>query len=293
MSTFYTVKQGCLKLGQLCAVLGLYLSATPHIVNKPAFVGGRAPANYVPNDDMIAVPVDVEMSFYEQHVQNDKNWAEKSVVQQQIRIWQENEIMAQRYGMDTTDNGAYAVPTSREKWEWLQRNYFRYLKRKGEEPLKEESRTMLRSWTSNDEVNSIDEMEAAFRATNKTAVSGRPLPTAIQERQVGNHKKFRFYFQPRIEQGLIIIRTTSRWADARAWIGVNGETEFNVQRTFDATKTRFMMNYYVHSGENLFAIDQHLVGNWSARATSTRVPASAGGADLEDRRFQFNYSSEF
>jgi hypothetical protein len=152
---------------------------------------------------------------------------------------------------------------------------------------------MIRSWTSNDEVNSIDEMEAIFRATNKTAVSSRPVPTAIQERQVGSTKKFRFYFQPRIEQGLIILRTTSRWADGRAWIGVNGETEVNVQRTFDSTNTRFMMNYYVHSGENLFAIDQHLVGPWSTRATSTRRPAQDGEAQVDNQTIQLNFNTAF
>lgn len=250
----------------------------------------RKPANYVPNDDVIAVPVDAEIGFYDKYVLNDQSWTDKSLVQRQIRIWQENELMAQQYGIDT-QSGSYYVPTSDEKWQWLSRSYFRYLRRKGEDPFKQEGKDMWRNWTASDEVNSIDEMEANFRATNKISAAGKPLPGAFREK-VAKTKRFKLNFQPRIEQGLIIVRATSQWFDARAWVAVNGETEVNIQRTF-STQTRVMMNYYVHSGEYLAVVDQPLIAGINARFTSSWDPENLDTNVQRNQTTQLFYAAEF
>lgn len=293
MSKFYTVFPGCRKFSQFMGLTILCLSASAHGPGATAkSSAGRRPANYVPNDDVIAVPVDAEINFYDKHVLNDKTWAEKSAVQRQVRIWQENETMAQQYGIDTQSPGSsYYVPTSNEKWAWLQRSYFRYLKKKGEDPFKQEGKDMWRNWTANDEVNSIDEMEAAFKATNHTTATGRPLPSALQEK-VTTGKRFKLNFQPRLEQGLIIVRASSAWVEGRAWLGVNGESEFNLQRTF-STQTRIMTNYYAHSGEYLASVDQNLGNGFSARFTSSWDPENADVNAKRNQTTQLNYVTEF
>lgn len=290
MSKFYTVLRHCRKLGQVIGIGALCFSATLAPEAQRKVSAGRRPANYVPNDDVIAVPVNAEIGFYEKHVANDKSWSDKSAVQNQIRIWQENELMAQQYGLNT-QSGAYYVPTSEEKWNWMQRSYFRYLKRKTEDPFREEPKNIWRNWTANDEVNSIDEMEARFRATSRRSVTGKALPSAFQEKSAKT-KKFKLNFQPRLEQGLIIVRATSQWFDARAWVAVNGETEVNVQRTF-ATQTRFMMNYYVHSGEYLTAMDQNIGYGFSARVTSSWNPNDVNVNAQRNQTGQLNYITEF
>lgn len=290
MSKFYTVWERCLKLRHVLGmgVLGVSMSVC---AQNPLCKAGRSPANYVPNDDVIAVPVNAEIGFYDKYILNDNSWSEKSQVQQQIKIWQENELMAQQYGLDTQSWGNYYVPSSDEKWEWLQRSYFRYLKKRGEDPFKQEGQDILRRWTANDEVNSIDEMEAVFRATNRrTTLTGKPLPPAFQEKTTKT-KKFRLQFQPRLEQGLIIVKATGP-IDARAWVGVNGETEFNIQKTF-ATQTRLMVNYYVHSGEYLAALDQNLGGGFSARFTSVWDPENADVNVQRNQTTQLRYAAEF
>ncbi len=253
---------------------------------------GRAPASYVPNDDVIAVPVSAEISFYEKHILDDKKWSEKSRVQQQVRIWQENELMAQRYGLDT-NSGAYFVPQQEEKWRWFQKSYFRFLTKKGEKPLQQEGQELIDSWVNTDEVDSIDEMEASFRATTRRSHTGRALPRALQERQVAKTKKFRFHFQPRVEQGLLILRAESEWFDARAWLGVNGESEFKLEREFKATGTRFMMNYYGHTTEYLANVDQRIHGGWSLRFTNSRDPDSSDPRRLDERKIQLRYGAQF
>ena len=282
------------KFRQLLAA-GLMLAAIPLAQDPIKEIVGREPANYVPNDDVIVVPVDAEMSFYEKHVLNDKVFSGKSQVQQQIKIWQENELMAQQYGLDTQSVGSlYYVPTNDEKFKVVQRSYFRYLQKKGEDPFKQEGQSIVRDWTANDEVNSIDEMESAFRATARRDGVGRPLPKAFRERQVAKTKKFRFNFQPRVEQGLIILRMEGPIVDVRAWVAANGETELNAERKFEATGTRFFVNYFAHEGRYLSVMDQNLMyPGLRARFTSTWDPDEQAPERANERRYQLLYSTAF
>lgn len=294
MSKFSTIWGYRPKFRQILA-LALMLAAIPISQDPIKEIIGREPANYVPNDDVIVVPVDAEMTFYEKHILNDKKFSNKSQIQQQIRIWQENESMAQQYGLDTQSIGSlYYVPNNDEKFKVVQRSYFRYLQKKGEDPFKQESQTVLRDWTADDEVNSIDEMEAAFRATARRDGVGRPLPKAFRERQVAKTKKFRFNFQPRVEQGLIILRMEGPILDARAWVAANGETEINAERRFEATGTRFMVNYFAHEGRYLSVMDQDLMyPGLRARFTSTWDPDELAPERANERRYQLMYSTAF
>lgn len=271
------------------------LAALPLAQDPIKEIIGREPANYVPNDDVIVVPVAAEMSFYEKHFLNDKVFSSKSQVQQQVKIWQENELMAQRHGLDTQSAGSlYYVPTNDEKFQVVQRSYFRYLQKKGEDPFKQSGQSIVRDWTANDEVNSIDEMEAAFRATARRDGIGRPLPKAFQQRQVAKTKKFRFNFQPRVEQGLIILRMEGPIVDVRAWVAANGETELNAERKFEATGTRFFVNYFAHEGRYLSVMDQDLLyPGLRARFTSTWDPDQLAPERANERRYQLMYSTAF
>jgi hypothetical protein len=250
----------------------------------------RKPASIIPNDDVIVVPVAAQMSFYERHVANDKNWKDVGRVELQIKLWQENANLAQQYGLDADSIGSrYYVPTSDEKWEYISRSYMRYLRRKGEEPLKDGSKEWFRQWNADKEVNSIDEMEATFKATNKKS---QYIPSSLQEREIGKTKKFRMYFQPRVEQGLLIVRMTSALVDGRAWIGINGESEVNLQRRFN-TGTRLMFNYFTHNQQYLTSIDQSLGGGFSARFIHSFDPDLVTTRSGQENRIQFGYNAEF
>jgi hypothetical protein len=61
-------------------------------------------------------------------------------------------------------------------------------------------------------------------------------------------------------------------ADARAWVGVNGETEVNLQKSLDSIGFRLMFNYYTHSGKYFTSADQRVVENVYARVTSQKDP---------------------
>ncbi len=301
MTKFWTVLGNRLVARQLALVLcALPLTLAQEPRAQASGRPQRAPANYIPNDDVIVVPVDAELSLYEKYVLNDKRFLnENSNVQRQIRIWQENEIMAQQYGMDTQSQGSlYYVPGSEEKFRLVERSYFRYLRKQGEDPLRRDGQEMLREWTASDEIDSIDEMEAAFRATNRRSASGKALPKNLQEQEIAKSQKFRFHFQPRIEQGMIILRLSGP-IDARAWVGVNGRAEFNVQKNFEETGTRVQTNYFVQDGRYLASVDQELgVPGLKLRLLNTKQrvnnPQNEQAPDLvDDTRLQLIYNRSF
>jgi hypothetical protein len=201
--------------------------------------------------------------------------------------------MADAHGVDSNSIGSYYyVPQPKDQWQYISRSYFRYLRKKGEDPLKDGSRDIMRSWNSDKEVNSIDEMEATFRKTTNRSSIGQDLPGALREKEVGKTQRMRFYFQPRLEQGLLIFRVTSAIIDGRAWVGVNGESEFNLERRFTSTGTRIMWNYFTNNGQYLTALDQRLGGGFSARYTNSKNP-NLDDKLANDNRYQINFNAEF
>lgn len=299
MLKLWSQQLGRLKLRHFVA--GLCFATSASIATElESAKPSRGPASYVPNDDVIVVPVDAELGFYEKHVLNDPDMHKNSNVQRQIKLWQENETMAQHYGLDTQSEGSlYYVPTSQEKFRLIERSYFRYLRKKGEDPFQDEGQEIIRSWTASDELDTIDEMEAAFKATQRKSASGRDLPQAFREKQVAQTKKFRFHVQPRVEQGLLIVRVSGP-VDARAWVGINGQAELNIQKTFASTGTRIQSNYFVHDGRYLASIDQDLgFPGLRARLVTTKKQAQPAGVSTnetvlsEDTRFQVLYGAEF
>lgn len=255
----------------------------------------RMPASYIPDDDVIVKPVDNELSFYQQYVASDKS---EDVVKSrnQLKVWNDNQIFADQYGLDSTLAGSsFFVPTADEKYAYFKDKYMRYLRRKGEQPLKDTPKNWYQSYRASNEVDTIDEMEARFKSTTKKSHTGKDLPEAFREKEVGVWKQTKFIFQPRLDQGLVIVGFKSPIAYTRAWVGVNGETEVNVQKSIDSIGFRVMFNYYAHSGKYFTSADQRLMENFYARVTSQKNPDADTRQDQvrQDNTVMLLYAKQF
>lgn len=278
MYSFWTHSRKYLILGQFILILGSAAAetvsglSTPNLVMKKDRIS-REPASYIPDDDVIVKPVDNELSFYQQYVAADNS---EDVVKSrnQLKVWSDNQVFADQYGMDSTLAGSgYFVPTAEEKWEYFKSRYMRYLRQKGEQPFKDMPKTWYNDYRASNEVDTIDEMEERFKASaKKSTVTKSTLPKAFQEKEVQLWKKTKFIFQPRVDQGLVIVGVKTPYGKARAWVGVNGETEVNVQQTFDSIGLRVMYNYFAHSGRYFTSVDQRLMENVYLRVTSNKDP---------------------
>jgi hypothetical protein len=245
--------------------------------------GVRKPSSYLPDDDVIVAPVNNEMSFYQQYVLSDKT-EEVALSRNQMKIWSDNQVFADQYGMDSSLTGAaFYVPTQQEKFEYFKSKYMRYLRSKGERPLKDMPKNWYNTYRASNEVDTIDELENRFRSTTKKSNSGSALPSALQEKEVSLWKNTKFIFQPRLDQGLVIIGFRTKFAYARAWVGINGKTEFNVQQTYDKIGLRMMFNYENDTGKYFTSLDKHLVGNYFFRTTVQRNPNNQQNEDIPVR----------
>lgn len=260
---------------------------------SPANYVTRAPASYIPDDDVIVRPIDNEVSFYQQYVASD-NSDDVAKSRNQLKIWNDNQQFADQYGMDSTLAGsAFFVPTAEEKFEYFKDKYMRYLRRKGEQPIKDMPKGWYQDYRASNEVDTIDEMETRFKNTTKRSYTNKALPDALQEKEVSIWKKTKFIFQPRVDQGLVVVGIRGPIAYARAWVGVNGETEFNLQKNIDSIGFRLMFNYYAHSGKYFTSADQRIVENVYARVTSQKNPNANADEIKQDNTLMLLYAKQF
>ena len=254
----------------------------------------RMPASYIPDDDVIVKPVDNELSFYQQWVAADKG-EEVLRSRNQLRIWNDNQAFADQYGMDSSLTGSFYVPTSDQKWEYFKDRYMRYLRRKGEQPLKDMPKEWYENYRATNEVDAIDEMEANFKKTTTKSMTGRTIPKAFQEKEVSLWKKTKFIFQPRVEQGLVIVGVRTPTGQARAWVGLNGEAEFNIQQRFDDAGVRVMFNYFANTGRYFTSIDKRLAENLYLRALSQKNPDITDKLDVrrDENSLMVLYAKQF
>lgn len=285
--TTFTNHPAFRQLGLLGALLisGVCLGQT---APQATFVT-RLPASYIPDDDVIVKPEANEISFYQQYVASDES-SEVLKSRNQLKVWNDNQVFADQYGLRTTLAGsAFFVPSEEEKWEYFKDKYLRYLRRKGEQPFKDMPKNWYQDYRASNEVDTIDEMEARFQKTHKKTAGGSVLPKSLQQKEVSVWKNTKFIFQPRVDQGLVIVGFKTSFAYARAWVGVNGETELNVQQTYDSIGLRAMFNYYAHSGKYFTSLDQRLMSNLYARATRSVDPAT----EVNDNTLMLLYAKTF
>lgn len=249
----------------------------------------RMPASYIPDDDIIVKPVDNQLSFYQQYIASDES-VETVQSRNQIKIWHDNQNYAEQYGADPSLQGStFYVPTSEEKWTYFKDKYMRYMRRKGEQPLKDMPKSWYQEYRASNEVDTIDEMESRFKKTHKRTSTGSGLPSSLQQKEVSLWKETKFIFQPRVDQGLVVVGIKGPIAYARAWVGVNGKTEINLQKNLDSIGFRAMYNYEADTGKYFTSLDQRIVENIYARATSLKDPKK----NLDDDSLMLLYAKQF
>jgi hypothetical protein len=280
-TTYLAFRQLGLSLGLLCT--GVCLAQAPK----------RMPASYIPDDDVIIKPEANEISFYQQHVASDKS-DDVVKARNQLKVWNDNQVFASQYGMNTNMAGSqYFVPDEDAKWQYFKDKYLRYLRRKGEAPLKDMPKNWYQDYRASNEIDTIDEMEARFKKTSTTTTRGTLLPKSLQEKEVSVWKNTKFVFQPRLDQGLVIVGLRAKKTDARAWVGVNGQTEVNIQHRIDSIGFRVMFNYYAHTGKYFTSVDQRLMENVYARYTASKKPENEGVSEVNDNTLMLLYAKSF
>jgi hypothetical protein len=257
--------QKCLKVRQYLGTVLLLITSTS--VFASGSLVSRKPANFVPDDDLIVVPMTVERNFYQEF--NEKHKDQFRASRLRLENWIAQEQYAQDYGLE--DAGFIELPTVEVKERFFRRNYLRFIQKDVERSNNETLQDITRQWTADDEIDSIknNEQRSDFIVKAKRS-SGRKVIKATETVKVAG-QKFKFDIQPRLEMGMVKIRLDIKYIHVRAWVGVNGNQEINMNKTFKATGTSTLVNYYIEQNRVLAAVDQTITDHWSARLTHEKI----------------------
>lgn len=256
----------------------------------------RAPANYVPDDDMILLPIVVERNYFEEF--NEKHKDKFDQANQKLKTWMAQEQYAQDYGMDRS---MVNLPTESEKQRFLERNYLRFLSKDIEKSTNKSLQETLQEWNADDELAANENQELneqylirAKKQTGQTANSSQKIEKTVK---IGKKKLFKLDIQPRLEMGMVKISFKSSIVNFRAWLGINGNQEVRFERKIKTTKTKTQLNYYIEEKRVLASIDQSIVKNVSLRLTHDRyiegIPGSVDNASVEDNKVQLRFGMRF
>lgn len=227
---------------------------------------GRKPANFVPDDDAIIVPMVIEKNFIDEF--HEKHEDTFKSARKKLKYWLTQEQYAKDYGLENT--GMVNLPTAEEKEKFLQRNYLRFISKDVEKSTNKGLQNSWEQWTADDEIDAITAVELHEKVLIKAQKNqGKSALKATKTVKVGTDN-LKFGFQPRVEIGMMKFTLTSKHFKARAWVGVNGNQELNVEKRFKTTGTKAFVNYYIEETRLLAALDQRLARHWSLRATHAK-----------------------
>ena len=227
---------------------------------------GRAPANFVPDDDEIIVPIIVEKNFIDEF--HEKHADQFQVARKRLQDWLQQEQYAKDYGLE--NSGVVDTPTEDEKVKFLNRNYLRFLSKDVERSTNSNLRDTLEDWTTDDEIDAISAVELHEKViVHAKKQNGEKIIKEEKSIKVGKDT-FKFGFQPRLEMGMVKFTVQSKYFKARAWVGVNGNQELKLERRFKSTNTKAMVNYYIDEERALAVIDQRIVDHLYLRFTHTK-----------------------
>jgi len=248
-------------------LVGVYFLVTNCAFADTTGFVGRRPANFVPDDDLIVVPMVIEKNIMERF--NEKHQETFHGARKTLEYWLSQEQYAQDYGLE--DSGFVILPTEEEKVKFFNRNYLRFISKDVEKSTNSSIQNSWERWTADDEINSIDAVEQhekvlVYAKKKRGAQDSQIITKSVK---VGKDK-LKFGFQARPEIGMFKLTLQSNYFYARAWVGVNGNQEVNVEKTIAATGTRAMVNYYVDESRILVALDQPLIWHWSLRFTHSK-----------------------
>jgi hypothetical protein len=257
--------QNCLKVRQYLGAVLLLITSASLFASGPLV--SREPANFVPDDDLIVVPMTVERNFYEEF--NEKHKDRFKASRKKLENWIVQEQYAKDYGLE--EAGFIDVPTVEEKEQFLKRNYLRFIQKDVERSNNETLQGITRQWSANDEIDSIknNEQRSDFIVKAKRS-RGRKVLKASETVKVAG-QKFKLDIQPRLEMGMVKVRLDSKYIDVRAWVGINGNQEINIDKSFKSTGTSALVNYFIEQNRVLAAVDQRLTTHWSMRLTHEKI----------------------
>lgn len=294
------MQKNCLNFRQLLKTLQSSLALGLALSFSAEAQISRSPANFVPDDDKILVPMVIEKNIVDEFHEKHKNRFKDA--KQKLRHWAAQEEYAEAYGF--TGSGVVNLPTPEEKQKFFERNYLRFITKDVERSVNrfgqetaENAAEWYENWSTDDELAAIEAQEQQeeflIKAKKRTGQKNNDIKKEVK---VGKDN-FRFDIQPRLEMGMVKMRFKSPYLEGRAWVGINGNQELNIERKFKSTQTKAEINYFIEQKRLLASVDQKLARHLTLRLTHDRTEADGsraiGGKPMENNVVQLRFGMGF
>jgi hypothetical protein len=255
---------------------------------------GRKPANFVPDDDMIVVPLNIERSVYEDF--NEKHKHKFAASKKRMDFWLSQEQYAIDYGLE--DASFIYRPSQEEKINFFKRNYLRFISKDIQRSNQQTLRQTWQSWTADDEIDAIEQQEKSEKYIVKAQGNSSPkVNKSVEARIKVGKKKFKFRIQPRVEQGMVKITLDTDYIDVKAWLGANGNQEIKISQRFSKTGTNALLYYYIDQTRVLASVDQRLYRGLNLRVTHEKDISNFDSffmaGEAENNTMQLRFSMAF
>lgn len=270
--------QACTNFKQL--VLALLLAVSQCLLAGETI--SRKPANFVPNDDVILVPLEYETHFLVRNI--DPTKPNLALIKNQIEVWVTQEQFVREWGIEST--GMYRPPTQDEKFRFFQRNFMRYVSRETREPLKQ---TVNEWWNQDDAETEVQRVKQVTEDTNSK--KDKVIATkVIAKKSETKKEEFKIKFKPRPLKGFFSLALRSSYFNADGVLGINGRFDIRLSRNFASIGLDTMAYYDLQAKRTITSVSKRLSPTWDISLTSTFTPIEL---IKEDHRLRIGYNKAF
>lgn len=245
----------------------------------------RSPANFVPDDDVIVVPLEYESHFINRHM--DMKNQRLRTIKSTLDNWARKREYVEEWGLQGT--GIYNPPTQEQMFNFFHRNFFRYVGRRVNEPLK---RGINEWWDGSQEETDaeISAIQQTTQSVNKKDKSGTIFKKVSKKKVIKETKYFKLKTRVRPLRGFISLSGRTPWVNIDAIVGANGRMEVKAERYFVGSRIYTMINHDVLANRTIGLITMPFTKTISGSITHTLTPTQSTN---EDTRFTLGYRKSF
>ncbi len=225
----------------------------------------RAPANFIPDDQIEPLPLEQRLWIQEVLVEDQAGVLES--MRNNFEHWQQKEEYVRRWKVEAV--GPLATPTAEQKKSYLMKQLLKYADKRlsGEIKNAEEGSTF----------HNIGQVEQALRPNAEAKISS----------------KVSLKLRARVLQGKAILLVNNPWVGYHATIKMNGSVDMHLEKELKDFGVRTAVDYQVKDGIYVARVEKSITTEISARFSATQDIDKAPFKSESDSRIELTYSRGF
>jgi hypothetical protein len=226
---------------------------------------GRAPANFIPDDEIEPEPIRQKIWLQTLLIADDSGVLES--MKKEITAWEELKEWRDLWDVEST--GLYYVPNTSEKKSWFERMLLKYADKRlaGEVRNAEEGSTL----------HQVGQVQKALKP--KT--------------EVGLTENIKIKIRGKVLQGLVEVNMVNPWLDSYANISIEGNVDIHFHKKLNDIGLDTGIDYNVTDRSWLARVDRRISSEVTARISSTQKDDKMVFTESADNRVELFYRLSF